>query len=91
MQNCLRPGLPCTFDDPQLHSNYFGKFLDSADKPEAPASSLFKYNYATVIDDDGIWAVEPKHKVSFIIFAVQILRNVENWQRCNTELNRPLL
>lgn len=49
----------------KLHSNYFRKFLDSADKPNAPATALFKYNYTTVVDDDGIWAVEPKSTVSF--------------------------
>jgi hypothetical protein len=52
----------------KLHSNYFRKFLDSADKPNAAATAIFKYNYTTVVDDDGIWAVEPKSTVSFTFF-----------------------
>jgi hypothetical protein len=48
----------------KLHSNYFRKFLDSADKPNAPATAIFKYNYTTVVDEDGIWAVEPKSTLS---------------------------
>ena len=49
----------------KLHSSYFRKFLDSADKPNAPATAIFKYNYGTVVDADDIWAVEPKSTVSF--------------------------
>jgi hypothetical protein len=55
----------------KLHSNYFRKFLDSADKPNVPATAIFKYNYTTVVDDDGIWAVEPKSTVSFRYFLGQ--------------------
>lgn len=42
----------------RLHSNYFRKFLDSPDKPERPAGATWRYDYATVIDDDGTWALE---------------------------------
>ncbi|TGO50541.1 hypothetical protein BCON_0181g00080 [Botryotinia convoluta] len=41
------------------HSNYFRKFLDSADKQPAPAYALFKYDYRSVIDEDGSWALMP--------------------------------
>ncbi|CCD52102.1 hypothetical protein BofuT4_P082610.1 [Botrytis cinerea T4] len=41
------------------HSNYFRKFLNSADKSPAPASALFKYDYCSVIDEDGSWALMP--------------------------------
>ncbi|TGO29395.1 hypothetical protein BPAE_0015g00390 [Botrytis paeoniae] len=41
------------------HSNYFRKFLDSADKQPAPASALFKYDYRSVVDEDGSWALMP--------------------------------
>ncbi|KAL2070505.1 hypothetical protein VTL71DRAFT_13531 [Oculimacula yallundae] len=42
----------------KLHSNYFRRFLDSADKPERPQDAPFRYEYITVIDDDGSWALE---------------------------------
>ncbi|KAF7947697.1 hypothetical protein EAE96_008777 [Botrytis aclada] len=41
------------------HSNYFRKFLDSADKQPAPAFARFKYDYRSVIDEDGSWALMP--------------------------------
>jgi hypothetical protein len=47
----------------KLHSNFFRKFLDSPDKPEGPASRYFQYEYVSVIDDDGMWALEPAAKV----------------------------
>ncbi|CAG8955889.1 hypothetical protein HYFRA_00008739 [Hymenoscyphus fraxineus] len=50
----------------KLYSNYFRKFLDSPDKPGSSPSSLFKYEYVTVVDDDGIWALESAHKVQAI-------------------------
>lgn len=43
----------------KLHSNYFRRFLDAPDKPEGPASPLFRYEYSTVVDEDGTWALEP--------------------------------
>ncbi|KAF7872695.1 uncharacterized protein EAF02_008766 [Botrytis sinoallii] len=41
------------------HSNYFRTFLDSADKQPAPPCALFKYDYRSVIDEDGSWALMP--------------------------------
>ncbi|TGO15335.1 hypothetical protein BTUL_0041g00190 [Botrytis tulipae] len=41
------------------HSSYFRKFLDSANKQPAPASALFKYDYRSVVDEDGSWALMP--------------------------------
>lgn len=41
---------------PKLHSGYFRKFLDSADKLAGPASAKFHYEYITAIDEDGTWA-----------------------------------
>jgi hypothetical protein len=43
----------------KLHSNFFRKFLDSPEKEAAPASSPFKYDYASVIDADGFSGLEP--------------------------------
>jgi hypothetical protein len=47
----------------RLHSAYFRKFLDSADKPERPASASFQYEYVTMVDDDGSWALIHASKV----------------------------
>ncbi|KAF4635670.1 hypothetical protein G7Y89_g2430 [Cudoniella acicularis] len=46
----------------KLHSAYFRQFLDSPDKTEGPASAVFHYEYSTVVDDDGIWGLEPTLK-----------------------------
>ncbi|ESZ92598.1 hypothetical protein SBOR_7015 [Sclerotinia borealis F-4128] len=43
----------------KYHSNYFRKFLDSVDKQPAPANATFKYDYRSVIDEDGSWALMP--------------------------------
>ncbi|PMD62646.1 uncharacterized protein K444DRAFT_524777, partial [Hyaloscypha bicolor E] len=43
----------------KLHSNFFRKFLDSADKVAAPASASFQYDYVSVFDADGDWGLEP--------------------------------
>jgi hypothetical protein len=51
----------------KLHSNFFRKFLDSPDKSPAPASASFKYEYATVVDEDGTWALEPAAKASILL------------------------
>ncbi|TGO37558.1 hypothetical protein BHYA_0094g00210 [Botrytis hyacinthi] len=41
------------------HSSYFRKFLDSVDKQPASTSALFKYDYRSVVDEDGSWALMP--------------------------------
>ncbi|KAF7945861.1 uncharacterized protein EAE97_004899 [Botrytis byssoidea] len=41
------------------HSSYFRTFLDSVDKQPASASALFKYDYRSVVDEDGSWALMP--------------------------------
>ncbi|TVY83800.1 hypothetical protein LSUE1_G001897 [Lachnellula suecica] len=46
----------------KLHSNYFRRFLDSPDKPAGPASASFHYEYTSVVDEDGEWALEPANK-----------------------------
>ncbi|KAF7872696.1 uncharacterized protein EAF02_008767 [Botrytis sinoallii] len=40
-------------------SNYFRKFLDSPDKQNIPISDsdLFRYDYNTVVDEDGTWGL----------------------------------
>jgi hypothetical protein len=43
----------------KLHSNFFRKFLGSADKVAAPASASFQYDYVSVFDADGSWGLEP--------------------------------
>lgn len=46
----------------KLYSNYFRKFLDSPEKATQAVSqsgSAFKYEYVAVVDEDGIWALEP--------------------------------
>lgn len=45
----------------KLYSAYFRRFLDSADKDHTtePQFSSFRYLYTTVVDDDGVWALEP--------------------------------
>ena len=42
----------------KLHSNFFRKFLDAGNKTATPASSLFQYDYVSVLDDDGTWGLE---------------------------------
>ncbi|TVY18350.1 hypothetical protein LARI1_G004431 [Lachnellula arida] len=42
----------------KLYSAFFRTFLDSPDKTPAPASALFRYEYVSVIDDDGEWGLE---------------------------------
>lgn len=50
----------------KLHSNYFRRFLDSPDKEAAPVDALFKYDYVSVVDKDGSWALDPVSKVCFL-------------------------
>lgn len=51
----------------KLYSNYFRKFLDSPDKSgnASSPSTEFRYDYATAVDDDGAWALEPADRVGF--------------------------
>jgi len=42
----------------RLYSTFFRTFLDSPDKTPAPASALFRYEYVSVVDDDGTWGLE---------------------------------
>ena len=42
----------------RLHSTFFRKFLDSADKVPAPAFTRFLYQYVSVVDEDGEWGLE---------------------------------
>lgn len=42
----------------KLYSAFFRTFLDSPDKTPAPASALFRYEYVSVVDDDGTWGLE---------------------------------
>ncbi|QSZ36384.1 hypothetical protein DSL72_006260 [Monilinia vaccinii-corymbosi] len=42
----------------RLQSAYFRTFLDSADKVPAVKSSLFRYDYISVVDNDGEWGLE---------------------------------
>ncbi|KAH7355137.1 hypothetical protein BKA65DRAFT_581836, partial [Rhexocercosporidium sp. MPI-PUGE-AT-0058] len=42
----------------KLHSNYFRRFFDSPDKPQRPEGTPFRYEYITVLDEDGTWALE---------------------------------
>ncbi|CAG8979884.1 hypothetical protein HYALB_00002658 [Hymenoscyphus albidus] len=62
----------------KLHSNYFRKFLDSPDKSSEPASVNFQYEYVTVVDGDGIWALEPANKVKDPVFTPERLQLLEN-------------
>jgi hypothetical protein len=48
----------------KIYSQYFAKFLDSADKTPAAQASRFRYDYDTVVDDDGVtWGLEAVAKV----------------------------
>lgn len=48
----------------KLYSGYFRRFLDSADKVSVPPSSIvFRCDYVTVIDKDGMWVLEQVTKV----------------------------
>lgn len=47
----------------KLYSAYFRKFLDSPEKIPALAEAIFKYDYISVVDDDGSWALDPVSKV----------------------------
>lgn len=51
----------------KLHSAYFRRYLDSAEKDSetVDAAAQFKYEYVSVIDGDGVWGLEPVDKVSF--------------------------
>ncbi|TVY34570.1 hypothetical protein LSUB1_G008005 [Lachnellula subtilissima] len=42
----------------RLYSAFFRTFLDSPDKTPAPASAFFRYEYVSVVDDDGTWGLE---------------------------------
>ncbi len=48
----------------KFHSAFFRKFLDSAEK-NVNLSTPFKYEYTTVVDDDGVWALEPVSHVRY--------------------------
>ncbi|KAF5872470.1 uncharacterized protein Bfra_005830 [Botrytis fragariae] len=48
------------------HSDHFRKVLDSADKKPAPAYALFKYDYRSVIDEDGSWALMPASDMTLV-------------------------
>ncbi|CAG8955890.1 hypothetical protein HYFRA_00008740 [Hymenoscyphus fraxineus] len=61
----------------KLHSNYFRRFLDSPDKTGEPASANFQYEYATVVDDDGTWALEPANKIKDPVFTFERLHLLE--------------
>lgn len=52
----------------KLYSAYFRKFLDSAEK-NGPLSGQFAYKYTTVVDPDGMWALEPVAKVPTTLLA----------------------
>jgi hypothetical protein len=55
----------------KIGSKYFRTFLDSPDKVAAPATAIIKYDYATVVDEDGeSWSLEAVQKVSGISQAV---------------------
>lgn len=48
----------------KLHSAYFRQFLDSPDKIPASENAPFKYDYVSVVDEDGSgWALQPANKV----------------------------
>ncbi|TGO48390.1 hypothetical protein BOTNAR_0478g00080 [Botryotinia narcissicola] len=48
------------------HSSYFRTFLDSVDKQPAPAYALFKYDYRSVVDEDGSWALMPVSDMTLV-------------------------
>lgn len=57
----------------KLHSKFFRTFLDSLDKVPAPTSACFRYDYDTVVDQDGkSWGLEVASKVSCKIILVSI-------------------
>lgn len=43
----------------RLHSHYFRRFLDSPEKSHCEANGNFKYQYTSVVDEDGEWGLEP--------------------------------
>ncbi|TGO48389.1 hypothetical protein BOTNAR_0478g00070 [Botryotinia narcissicola] len=49
-------------------SIYFRKFLDSPDKQDKPVpdSALFRYDYSTVVDEDGTWGLEAVTKAPLL-------------------------
>lgn len=52
----------------KLHSNYFRRFLDSPEESSNVAEWGFKYTSHTVVDDCGIWGLDPGSKVRFSRF-----------------------
>jgi hypothetical protein len=42
----------------RIYSAFFRTFLDSPDKSPASASASFRYDYVSVVDDDGTWGLE---------------------------------
>lgn len=50
----------------KLHSSYFRKFLDSADKSDASDSASFQYEYSTVIDEDETNMGVAESKVRYV-------------------------
>ncbi|KAG0649953.1 hypothetical protein D0Z07_3582 [Hyphodiscus hymeniophilus] len=86
----LMLGFPTVFDQEfQVHSlmlkigsQFFRKFMDSADKTPAPAGAEIRYEYRSVVDDDGeTWGLEA---VSKIVEGPQVLLEHESdWEvRC---------
>ena len=50
----------------RTHSALFRVFLDSSEKCPASPSAQFSYDYISVVDDDGVWGLEPlSHAVWF--------------------------
>ncbi len=43
----------------RIHSAFFRRFWDSPEKSTRPSSPQFRYEYVSVIDDDGEWGLEP--------------------------------
>jgi len=42
----------------RIYSAFFRTFLDSPDKTSPLASASFRYDYVSVVDDDGTWGLE---------------------------------
>lgn len=51
----------------RLHSGYFRKFLDSADKDDSKPNGQCKYDYVNVIVEGGAWGLESGGKVGLIL------------------------
>jgi hypothetical protein len=55
-----------------IHSAFFRKFLNSADKTNA-VGLAFRYNYKTNVDSDGTWGLESATKVSMQLILLQFI------------------